>query len=221
VPTRDLRKGLRDVAANSESGLPDLDWSDHPMLGEKTLANAQLNYLHIQARAIEQALKERRHANVSVTRGTPGAYEVLRFWVGFLLDYARGSAYAEHCLYSIDVGESAVLPAISLEQAQDQLRRLLEVYLQGQLTPFPFFLNAAMHYRKKPEDSAGVEQAMLGKGDVVGQGHGPRADMDDPSHALVWRGRVPAAHKLYPLWTTVLGVMPDSLFHKPKKAKSA
>jgi exodeoxyribonuclease V gamma subunit len=218
--TRDIRKGLREVAQQAAPKLRELDWSDHPILGGAVLAQAQLHYLDKQVRAVDQALQERKDTKVFVVRGTPNSYEILRYWLGYLVDCARGSQFSQHCVLSIEAGESAVLPTISQEQAQRTLRQLLQVYIQAQLTPCPFFLNAAMAYRKKPDDRASIQDALLGKVESLGEGRGPQADMEDPSHALVWRARVPVAAKLYPLWTTILGEMPDSLFSKGKKAKA-
>jgi exodeoxyribonuclease V gamma subunit len=215
--TRELRKNLRDVAQRDADALNALDWRDHPMLGDGEFATAQLRYLHAEADAVSDTLQARKQANVTVIRATPSVYEQLRFWLRFLLDYARGSAATEHCLLSIELGEVSVLPAISAAQAQSVLASLVPIYLQGLITPCPFFLNAAMRHRIKPEDVQGIEEALLGKGEPIGEGRGARADMDDASHALVWRARTPSAQALYSFWTTVLGEMPDAVFSKPKK----
>ncbi len=219
--TRELRKGLRDIAQHHAAELNQLEWRDHPMLGDQALAPAQLRYLRSEAKEISLALQHRQDARVMVIRGTAAVYDQLRFWLGYLLDYARGSDFSEHCLYSIEAGEVSVLPALSEVEAQDVLRQLVPVYLQGLITPCPFFLNAAMRFRMKPDDVQGIEDALLGKGDALVEGRSARADMDDASHALVWRARVPSVQALYPLWNTVLENMPDRVFSKPKKAKSA
>jgi len=126
---------------------------------------------------------------------------VLRAWLDALLCAAAGTA-TRVMLVGLAEGEarSFELPQLAREEAREQLRALVELYVQGRRTPLPFFVRTSWDHaltRAKAEKKAGapllvVDIGVFGKatrGAESDNGFGGYNEFESDAVCIAWRGR--------------------------------